>query len=77
MDTDSASYGITIFFILAIIVWGVGWLFLLYMQMRRNKGQVRTNPLFALCRRSFWEDTLPIVRLKGIEQLIRRNKGQV
>lgn len=44
MDTDSASYGITICFILAIICWGAFWFILIYMQMRRNKGQVRGQP---------------------------------
>lgn len=40
MDLAETTYSITICFILSIVAWVVGWLFLLFMQMRRNKGQV-------------------------------------
>jgi len=55
MDLSETSYGMTIFFILSVIAWVVGWLILLYMQMRRNKGQVVDGPYLVgaaakLCR---------------------------
>jgi len=55
MDLNSTTYSVTICFILAVIAWVVGWLFLLYMQMRRNKGQVvdaayLASAIATLCR---------------------------
>ena len=49
MDLNSTTYSVTICFILAVIAWVVGWLFLLYMQMRRNKGQVVLTCSLSVC----------------------------